>query len=448
MAKPRAPAGLCVRRPSLDAVRGFDRAVYVVALGQLVNVFGAGMVYPFATVHFHLSVGIALSLVGLGLLVKNVTTATSTAVGGYLADRVGRKPVMVAAMAGNAVTLSAYAFVTDLAGAVGPLDAAGAFVLVSALSGLTSGLYTPAGQAYTADLTAGADRDRAYSFLKVANNVGFGAGFVVGGLLYEWVSVAVFVADGLTSAVVAALLLVAVPRLHEGRADVALGDSVGDWGRAITRSRVLGLAALNVGFAVLYAQMQTTVPVVATETLGLSAAQLGTLFALNPLTLVVLQIPLVDAVANWRRTRGLVLSTGFWALSMAAVWLVYLLDIGPPGDGRAAGPLASFLTFGVALVGAHLVLRTVGEIFHSPLATSLMSDLGTAQERGSQLSVLEIAKRVGFGVGSFVGGLFFDYGLAAWLWPALLGLCVVVAVGVLTLETRVSRAENGVAPAD
>jgi len=27
-----------VRRPSLDAVRGFDRTVYVVAAGQLMNV--------------------------------------------------------------------------------------------------------------------------------------------------------------------------------------------------------------------------------------------------------------------------------------------------------------------------------------------------------------------------------------------------------------------------
>jgi MFS family permease len=80
-----------VNRPSLDSIRGFDRAVYVVALGQLVNVFGAGLVYPFATVHFHFRVGIALAIVGLGLGVKSGATAVGTAVGGLLADRVGRK---------------------------------------------------------------------------------------------------------------------------------------------------------------------------------------------------------------------------------------------------------------------------------------------------------------------------------------------------------------------
>ncbi|MEF8799713.1 MAG: MFS transporter [Halolamina sp.] len=429
-----------MRRPSLDAVRGFDRAVYIVAAGQLVNVFGAGLVYPFATVHFHLQIGIALSLVGFGLLVKNVATATATAIGGYLADRIGRKPVMVAAMAGNGVTLAGYAFVPAIAAAVPGLSLAGAFVIVSAFAGITNGLYTPASQAYIADLTRGKNRDRAYSLLKVFNNVGFGMGFVVGGLLYEWIEVAVFIADGATSLIVAGVLFSLVPRVHIPQRDVTLTDSVGDWGRAITRRRVLWLALLNVGFAVMYAQMQTTVPIVAKESLGLSASQLGTLFILNPLTLVLLQIPVVDAISRWRRSRGLVLSVVFWALAMTSIWLVYLFDLGP-----AAPNSHSMLTVGVGLVGLHLVLRTIGEILHSPVSTSLMSDLGTEDERGSQLSLLEVAKRTGFGIGSFAGGLFFDYGLAAWLWPTLIGVGGVIVVGVLLLERRLSPVENGIA---
>lgn len=429
-----------MRAPSLDAVRGFDRAVYVVALGQLLNVFGSGLVYPFATVHFHLRVGVPLSVVGLGLFANNAATAVGTAVGGFLADHGGRKPVMVASMALSAVTLSGYAFVTDVAAASPRVTPGAAFVGVAALAGFTTGLYAPAGQAMVADLTGGKQRDRAFSLLKVANNVGFGLGFVVGGLLYEVASVSVFLADGATSALVAVLLALAVPRGRAGGEEAAggsdaadsLAPSLRDWGRAVTRPRVLALAALNVGFAVMYAQMQTTVPVVAEGRLGLDASQLGTLYVLNPLTIVLLQLPVVDAVTDWRRTRGLVLSAGFWAASMAAMWAV------------GAAPVLA----GVVLVGSHLVLRTVGEILHSPLVTSLMSDLGSARERGSQLSLLEVAKRLGFGLGSFVGGLFFDAGLGAWLWPTLALACGGLAVGVLLFETRVSPAENGVVAAD
>jgi MFS family permease len=406
---------------TLDAVRGFRRPVYAVAGGRLINVFGAGLVYPFATIHFHLEVGLALSIVGLGLLANNVATATGTAVGGYLADRYGRRPVMVGSMALSAPTLAAYALVTTGAG----------FVAVATAAGLTTGLYAPASQAMVADLTDATERERGYGLLKVASNVGFGSGFVVGGVLYEFAATAVFVADGLTSAVVAGVLLAALPRVHEGRAGTTLSESVGDWGRAISRPRLVSLALLNVGFAVMYAQMQATVPVVASETLGLDSAQIGTLYVLNPLVLVVFQMPVLAAVDGWRRTRGLLASTAFWAVSFLAVTAVVAVD-----------GLPTFL--GVGLIGAFLVLRTVGEVLHSPLVTSLASDLGHADERGSRLSLIEVAKRLGMGGGAALGGAFFDFGVAALLWPTLIVGCVGLAVALFALEHRVSPAENGV----
>lgn len=411
-------------RSTLDTVRGFGRPVYAVAGGRLINVFGSGLVYPFASIHFHLQVGIPLSVVGLGLLANNVATAAGTAVGGYLADRNGRRPVMIGSMALSAFTLAAYALVTTGAG----------FVAVATAAGLTVGLYAPASQAMIADLTDAADRERGYGLLKVASNVGFGSGFVVGGILYEFANTAVFVADGLTSAVVAVVLVVALPRVHDGR-DASLSESVGDWGRIVSQRRLLALALLNVGFAVMYAQMQATVPVVASERLGLDSAQLGTLYVLNPLVLVLFQMPIIDAVGDWRRTRGLLASTAFWGVSFLAVAAVV-----PISDvlGGAA------VLVGIGLLGAFLVLRTVGEVLHSPLVTSLASDLGTADGRGSRLSLIEIAKRLGMGLGAALGGAFFDYGFAALLWPALIAGCVGLAVGLVALERRVSAAENGV----
>jgi MFS family permease len=402
--------------------------VYVVGVGQLINVFGLGLVYPFATIHFHLVVGIPLSLVGLGLLANNVATAAGTALGGYAADRYGRKPVMATSMALSAATLAAYAAVGPVAAATA-LSPAVTFGAVAAAAGLTLGLYAPAAQAMIADLTDDDRRDRGYALLKVASNSGFGLGFVVGGVLYGAVQLSVFLANGLTSAVVAGLLVVALPRSHEPRTGVALRDSVGNWRRAITGRRVAALAALNVGFAALYAQMQATIPVVATETLGLTSEQLGTLFVLNPAVIVLFQLPIVAAVTGWRRTRGLAVSAALWGVSFLAVWAV----AGVPAQ------------LGVGLLGGFLVVRTLGEILHSPLITSLMSAMGEGTDRGSQLSLLEVAKRLGFGVGSAVGGAFFDYGFQWALWPALVGLCALLALGVVGLERWLTPAENGAA---
>lgn len=423
---------------TLDAVRGFDRSVYVVAAGQFINVLGSGIVYPFASVHFNLAVGIPLSIVGIGLLANNVATAIGTAAGGFLADRRGRKPVMIASMVLSSVTLAAYALVRSGAG----------FVIVATAAGLTAGLYAPAGQAMVADLVANRNRDDAFGLLKVANNVGFGGGFVIGGVLYGLANTAVFVADGATSAVVAVILALALPRTFADTNDSAVAATpsqsgiraaavrarrtVREWGRTVARRRMLGLAVLNVGFAVMYAQMQATVPVFAKTAFDLTSEQLGTLYTLNPLVIVLFQLPVVARIDGWRRTRGLIASTALWGVSMLAILAAY-------GQTRLVG---------VALIGAFLVLRTFGEILHSPLVTSLGSNLGRAETRGTDLSVLEIAKRLGFGLGAAVGGAFFDYGLETLLWPTLAGTCVLLAIGVFAFERSVTRAENGAVVAD
>jgi MFS family permease len=415
-------------RASVADLRAFDRAVFVVAAARFVNVLGSGIVYPFATLYFYGEVGIAFTLVGTGLFANSVATAGGNLLGGYLADQYGRKPVMVASMALSAPTLAAYALVTT----------APAFITVATAAGLAAGLFAPASQAMVADLTPDADREQAYGLLKVASNAGFGSGFVVGGVLFGIAQTAVFVADGLTSGVVAILLAVALPRVatesderdeaeSNGSKSAELAATLREWSRAVTQPTILALAVLNVGFAIAYAQMQSTVPVFAEETFGLTSEQLGTLYVLNPLVIVVFQLPVVSWVQSWRRTRGLVLSAGFWAASFVAIILAH----GAP------------FVLGVGLVGAFLVLRTVGEILHSPLITALASDIGTVEERGSQLSVLEVAKRLGFGIGPVVGGAFFDYGAEALLWPSLVVMSLLLGVGVLSLERRVSPAANG-----
>ena len=399
-------------------IGGFGRSVYVVSGGQFVNVFGSGVVYPFATVYFVGELEIAFTLIGAGLFANSIARGVGTALGGYFADRLGRVRVMVASMALSAIALSAYALVLS----------ATAFAIVATAAGLVAGLYTPASHAMVADLTDGADRERAYGLLKVANNLGFGMGFVTGGVLYGIANTTVFIVDGATSGVVAIILLVLLPRTVPTGASVPLRDELAQWGRAVGEPRLVHLAILNVIFAIAYAQMQSTVPVFATESLGVSSEQLGVLFVLNPLVIVLFQLPMVSWVSEWRRTRGLLLSTGFWAASFVAIVLAH-------GGGR-------FL--GIAMIGAFLVFRTLGEILHSPLATAIASDLGSAAERGSQLSVVEIAKRLGFGIGPLIGGSFFDAGLEPLLWPVLIGLCGLLALGVLLLERRVTPAENGI----
>ena len=276
-----------------DSVRGFDRGVWVVASARFVNVLGSGIVYPFATLYFYREVGIAFTLVGIGLFANSVGLAIGTLMGGFLADRYGRRPVMVASMTLAAPALAAYALVTTAA----------EFVVVASIAGLVMGLFTPASQAMIADLTDDDARDRAYALLKVASNAGFGSGFVLGGVIYGVAHVGVFVANGVTSGVVALLLFVLLSKSpatrHVERGVGTVRENLLEWKRSVTHPTILALALLNVGFAIMYAQMNSTIPVHAEATFDLTSEQLGTLFVINPVVIVLFQLPIVARITNW-----------------------------------------------------------------------------------------------------------------------------------------------------
>lgn len=405
-----------------ESVRGFGTGVWVVAIARFVNVLGSGIVYPFATLYFFREVGIAFTLIGIGLFANSVALAIGTLVGGLLADRIGRRAVMITSMALAAPALAAYSLVTT----------ATEFIVVASIAGLVMGLFTPASQAMIADLTEDDTRDRAYALLKVASNAGFGIGFVIGGVIYGIAHVGVFIANGLTSGLVALVLVFVLPqsplRLEPTDGVDSIRSTLREWIESITHPTILGLAVLNVGFAVMYAQMNSTIPVHAEATFDLTSEQLGTLFVLNPLVIVLFQLPIIARITRWRRTRGLLLSTAFWTVSFVAVFASYF---------------AESWAIGVGLIGCFLVLRTLGEILHAPLITALASDVGPARTRGSKLSVLEIAKRIGFGLGPLIGGVFFDLGIDRFLWPVLVVGCLIIGLGVLLIERSVTPQQNG-----
>ncbi len=91
---------------------------------------------------------------------------------GLLADRLGRRPVLLVSLSGLGLDFLFMAFAPSLA-----------WLFVGRLiSGATSGVFSTA-NAYVADVTAPQDRARAFGWMGAAFNVGFLAGPAIGGLL-------------------------------------------------------------------------------------------------------------------------------------------------------------------------------------------------------------------------------------------------------------------------
>lgn len=116
-------------------------------------------------------------------LAMAVATFFAAPVLGNLSDALGRRPVLLIALAGMAANYALLALADSLA----------LIVVARVLTGLFGGSYAPA-QAAIADVTPPDQRARNFALVSAAFGVGFIAGPALGGLLSQWGDRAPFVA--------------------------------------------------------------------------------------------------------------------------------------------------------------------------------------------------------------------------------------------------------------
>jgi len=433
----------------LRALRGeFDRAIFVLALGDLVASFGFSLVFPFLTIYLTAELGSSAAQAGLVLGLYSIASIVSTALGGVLADRVGRKPVMVVSILCTAVVISLMGLVRDLAWVAA----------LTMLLGLVDPPFVPAARAAVADVVAPERRPRAYGLLGMAASVGWIVGPSVGAGLSSLGFGVLFVAAGVIVAGYAVILIVglretrpitrpavepaapaaaAVALVDAAAAIVTSGVTTGDDpvapsigsgpaepGPAPTR-RPLGVRRVFASFLVLAAAFHgvqllwvAILPIFAYD-LGVSTASWGLLFALNGILILLFQLRISSLSERRSRPR-------FMAVGALCSGLAYLVVAGMP----SAALVLPFIAVAIVLV-------TFGEMAFFPVAPSFVSDLSPVAIRGRYQGYLGAATGLGSAIAPALAGAVLDVapGPAVWLGAAAaMGL---IAAGLWWLGGRV-----------
>lgn len=320
-------------------------AAWVLFGGSFVNRFGS-FVLVFLVIwlteegYSPAEAGAAVSAYGAGALGASI-------LGGYLADRIGRRNAIAVSMLSAAATMLALSQAGDL----------WLVLALAALAGLTSELYRPASAALLADLIPPERRVTGYALYRLAINLGFAAGPATAGLLAERSFFLIFLGEALTSAAfgIAALLF-----LPEGTRSRRHEEHRGELVRAIRADRPfqLFLVASLLG-AFIYFQQQGALPLHVVDQ-GLSYAVFGALISLNGLVVVLLELPL--AAVTQRYPRQPVIAVGFLLEGLGFALTAWALD--------------------VPLLALTVVVWTLGEIVSAPVAQAYVADLAPPHLRG------------------------------------------------------------------
>ncbi|HEY3422580.1 MAG TPA: MFS transporter [Methanocellaceae archaeon] len=392
----------------------YDHRLWILFFGMGLNQFGMSIVMPFISIYLYYYQGISAALVGFAIFFSSFIGAIFQLVGGELCDRIGRRSTFVIGL----VTLIASFLL--LAWAVSTKAPYTDYLLILSMTRVATGLFRPIPNIIAADIVPPGKRLEAFALLRIGQNAGFALGPMVGGVmaLLSYSSMFYFTAATSTVYLIIILLFIKDTRTCAPKNKFTLGD-IGN----ITKDRAfVAFCLLTLFVSVVYSQMYTPLSVYAKGFAGLSEPEIGMLFAVNGIMVVLMQFVVTRVMDRYSLTG-----------SMGIGVLLYAIGFGLVAFSN------SFLMLGLCVF-----IVTLGELSYMPPNTTLTANMSTEQNRGRYQGFNGLLNTLGFAIGPLLGGILIDWlGSATWLIVMASG--VLGAIAFLYLKKLVPDEKNNIA---
>ena len=378
---------------------------------------GFSLVMPFMAMYLVEERGARATTYGAIYLLAGAVAAASQALAGELADRVGRRVVMVTALVLRVFNLAGIGLAVLVHA---PIWALGALIVSN---GFLRAQFEPAASAAVTDLAPPEARVAAYGLQRMGVNLGWAIGPALGaGLaLFSYGAMFFFAAPVTIFAAAAVWTVRDRRRPAEVRADPA--EPRGDVLATLTGNRPF-LVYLGLVFAgsIMTVQLFSTLSVFAHTELGLSRADIGLVYTVNGALVVLLQVPAVVLIERGGPRRALLVGPALYALA-------YL------GVGFASG----FTSLALAVA-----LLTAGEVAFAPALADMAAHLGDPRRLGRAFGLFGLMQQLGLSLGPLVGGAVYDHlrHRHVVMWGAIAGGMAVVGLGYLAFTLVVLRRDR------
>jgi len=395
----------------------YPRQYWLMIVGIVISTAGGSMIWPFMLIYASGKLDLPLSTVATLISINAGTGLFASFLAGSLADKIGRKVVMVISLALNGI---AYFFMMSA-------ETYLQFVVLMVFIGLSNPLYQVGADAMLADMIPSEKRTDAYAINRIANNAAFGIGPAVGGFLAGRDYNLAFIGAG-TGFVIYSLLLFFLARetldktVSEEKA-VWVEDqppSASGYLRVFQDKAYMAFVALVAIGLTAPSMLWILMPVYAKTNFGIPEAMYGWIPTTNAMMCVFVQYA-VTSITRRHNTLPV----------MAAGMFIYALGVG------SVTLMTGFWGFWLSMV-----ILTFGELTIVPTASKYVADIAPADMRGRYMSLYWFGWGLARTCAPLIGGFLNDnlFPQAIWIGGITIGLVSTVGLILLNSLTKAQAA--------
>ncbi|TKJ24026.1 MAG: hypothetical protein CEE42_11465 [Promethearchaeota archaeon Loki_b31] len=389
-----------------NSYKEYPNAFKVLVLATFIDRFGSFLLFPFFALYVTARFNVGMTEVGFLFAIFSAGNIIGGIIGGALADKYGRRAMLLIGLISSGVSSIFMGLVDDL----------NIFYILAAFMGLMGNFGGPARQAMVADLLPKEKQAEGFGILRVAVNLSAVVGPIFGGFIATQSYLFLFIADAVSSLITGIIVFFVIPETKpekkEGEAEETVVKTVIGYKEVLKDWRYMLFLSVSAITVIVYMQMNATLSVYLRDVHGFPTLNFGFLLSMNAVMVVVFQFWITRKMSKFSPMKVMAVGTLFYMVGFSMYGFVS----------------ESYLFF------IAMAIITIGEMIEMPIGLTAAAFLAPEDKRGRYMAVFGFHWAIPNLFAILVAGLIWENIGPNWVWYIAGILSLFAAIGFWLLH--------------